>query len=189
MTAIAIITGSTRPGRLSLTIANWVCDLAKTRTDADYTLIDIAEQKLPLFDEPLPPSFAQYEHSHTKAWSALIAPFDGYLFVTPEYNHAAPPALTNAIDFLFHEWANKAAGFVSYGSTGGARAVENLRVLAAELSLATVRTSPGFTLTDDFRDYTEFVPRPFFPALVGETLDQLTAWADALRPLRDRAAG
>lgn len=185
MTSIAIITGSTRPNRRSLAVATWVHQIATEHGGADYTLVDIAEQGLPLLDEPLPPSLGRYSHEHTKAWSAVIAPFDGYLFVTPEYNHAAPPALTNAVSFLFGEWANKAAGFVSYGSAGGVRAVENLRLIAAELSLATVRTAAGFTLAEDFRDYVEFAPREHLADVVRTTLDELTAWAGALRPLRD----
>ncbi len=184
MTSIAIVTGSTRPNRQSLDVAQWVQGIAAERADAQYTLVDIAEQGLPLLDEPLPPSFGQYTQEHTRAWSTLIAPFDGYVFITPEYNHAAPPALTNAISYLFEEWGNKAAGFVSYGSAGGVRAVENLRVIAAELRLATVRTSPALTLADDFKDYVEFAPRPFFADLVGQTLDELVAWSGALRTLR-----
>lgn len=184
MTSIAIITGSTRPNRQSPTVAAWVHQIATDHGGANYTLVDLAEQGLPLLDEPLPPSFGQYSQEHTQAWSALIAPFDGYLFVTPEYNHAAPPALTNAIGFLFSEWANKAAGFVGYGSVGGVRAIENLRLIAAELSLATVRTTANLTLADDFRDYVEFAPRSHHAAIIRTTLDELTTWADALRPVR-----
>ncbi|WP_345750843.1 NADPH-dependent FMN reductase [Microbacterium rhizophilus] len=188
MPTIAIITGSTGPNRQSRAVAEWAHAIASSRSDAEYALIDIAEQGLPLLDEPLPPSFGTYANEHTKAWSAVISPFDGYLFVTPEYNHAAPPALTNAIDYLFHEWADKAAGFVSYGSTGGVRAVENLRLIAAELSMATVRTSPGLTLADDFKDYVEFSPRPFFEPLVNDTLDELVSWATALKRVREAAS-
>lgn len=184
MTTIAIITGSTRPGRTSRAVADWAHAIAAKRTDAEYTVVDIVEQDLPLFDEPLPPSFGRYANEHTRAWSAVIAPFDGYLFVTPEYNHAAPPALTNAIDYLFVEWANKAAGFVGYGSAGGVRAVENLRLVAAELQLATVRTAPALTLADDFENYTAFAPRPHHEPVLHETLDQLTAWAEALKSVR-----
>lgn len=185
MTSIAIIAGSTRPNRQSLAVAAWVHRIATDQGGADYTLLDLAEQGLPLLDEPLPPSLGQYSHDHTKAWSALISPFDGYLFVTPEYNHAAPAALTNALAFLLAEWANKAAGFVSYGSAGGVRAVENLRLIAAELSLATVRTAPALSLTEDFKDYVEFAPRPHLADVVRQALAELTAWATALQPLRN----
>jgi NAD(P)H-dependent FMN reductase len=86
-----------------------------------------------------PPSLGQYTKPHTLAWAEKIASFDGYVFVTPEYNHSTSGALKNAIDFLYREWNNKAAGFVSYGSVGGTRAVEHLRLVMAELQIATVR--------------------------------------------------
>jgi NAD(P)H-dependent FMN reductase len=96
--------------------------------DAEFELVDIKDFNLPLLDEPVPPSMGQYSKPHTKVWAAKISSFDGYVFVTPEYNHGISGALKNAIDFLFAEWNNKAAGFVSYGSVGGARAMEQLRL-------------------------------------------------------------
>jgi NAD(P)H-dependent FMN reductase len=139
MLKIAIVTGSTRPGRNNEAVANWVYRIAKERKDAQFELVDIASYNLPLLDEPMPPLFAQYSHDHTKAWSDKIASLDGYVFVTTEYNHSTSGALKNAIDFLFREWQNKAAGFVSYGGhAGGARAVEHLRLIMAEVMVATV---------------------------------------------------
>jgi NAD(P)H-dependent FMN reductase len=143
---IAIVIGSTRPGRKGEAVASWVYEIAKTRKDAEFELVDIEAYGLPLLDEPVPPSMGQYSHSHTKRWSAKIASFDGYVFVTPEYNHGTSGTLKNAIDYLHAEWNNKAAGFVSYGSAGGTRAVEHLRLVMAELQIADVRalirTSP-----------------------------------------------
>jgi NAD(P)H-dependent FMN reductase len=127
MIKIAMITESTRPGRVGEAVGRWVYDIARKRTDADFEAIDLKELKLPLVDEAVPPSMGQYSQPHTKAWVKRIAPFDGFVFVTPEYNHATSAALKNAIDFLYGEWNNKAAGFVGYGSAGGTRAVENLR--------------------------------------------------------------
>ncbi len=127
MLRIAIILGSTRPGRKTEPVARWVLDHAQQRGDAEYELVDIAEFDLPLLDEPIPPSQRKYSKDHTKRWSEKIASFDGYVFVTPEYNHSTSGALKNAIDFLYSEWNNKAAGFVSFGSSGGTRAVEHLR--------------------------------------------------------------
>jgi NAD(P)H-dependent FMN reductase len=129
MTRIAIIIGSTRPGRKAEAIAQWVLDIARKRGDAEYELVDIAEYNLPHLDEAMPPSMGQYSKAHTKAWAEKIASFDGFVFVTPEYNHSTSGALKNAIDFLYREWNNKAAGFVSYGSAGGVRAVEHLRLV------------------------------------------------------------
>ena len=141
MIRIAILTGSTRPGRVNEAVARWVYDLANQRTDAEFELVDIKDFNLPLLDEPVPPSQGQYSKAHTKRWAAKIASFDGFVFVTPEYNHGISGALKNAIDFLYAEWNNKAAGFVGYGSAGGARAVEHLRLVMAELQVATC--APG----------------------------------------------
>jgi NAD(P)H-dependent FMN reductase len=131
MLKIGIILGSTRPGRNGEAVAKWVYEIAQKRTDAEFELVDIKDFNLPLLDEPVPPSMGQYSKPHTKAWAAKIGSFDGYVFVTPEYNHGISGALKNAIDFLFGEWNNKAAGFVSYGGAGGARAVEQLRLVLA----------------------------------------------------------
>src|SRR5215211_3533246 len=139
MVKIAIIIGSTRPGRKAEAVAQWVYGIAKQRSDAEFEVVDIQDFNLPLLDEPAPPSRGQYSKPHTKAWAAKIAPFDAYVFVTPEYNHGTSGALKNAIDYLYREWNNKAAGFVGYGSAGGTRAVEQLRLNLAEMQIATVR--------------------------------------------------
>ena len=115
MLKIGIIVGSTRPGRKAAAVAKWVHDILKSRKDAEFEIVDIEDYKLPLLDEPVPPRMHQYGKPHTKTWSEKIASLDAYIFVTPEYNHGTSAALKNAIDFLFHEWNNKAAGFVGYG--------------------------------------------------------------------------
>src|SRR5712672_2948956 len=139
MLKIAIIIGSTRPARNGEAVGKWVYEIAKKRTDAEFELVDIKDFNLPLLDEPVPPSMGQYSKPHTKTWAAKIGSFDGYVFVTPEYNHGIAGALKNAIDFLFAEWNNKAAGFVAYGGAGGTRAVEHLRQIMGELKVAAVR--------------------------------------------------
>src|SRR5947208_14506956 len=113
----------------------------------------------------------QYTHDHTKRWSEKIASFDGYVFVTPEYNHATSGALKNAIDFLYHEWNNKAAGFVGYGSAGGVRAVENLRLIMGELQVADVRAQVQLSLFTDFVNYSEFKPHERHETSVNGMLD------------------
>jgi NAD(P)H-dependent FMN reductase len=100
---LAIIIGSTRPGRVGEAVARWVYELAKKRSDAAFELVDIKGFNLPLLDEPVPPSQGTYPKEHTKKWAAKVASFDGYVFVTPEYNHGICGALKNAIDFLFAE--------------------------------------------------------------------------------------
>ena len=188
MTRIAIIIGSTRPGRIGEAVARWVFDIAKQRDDAKYELVDIADYHLPHLDEAMPPAFGQYSHPHTKAWAATIASYDGFVFVTPEYNHSTSGALKNAIDFLFAEWNNKAAGFVSYGAVGGARAVEHLRLVMGELMVADVRNQVALSLHTDFENYSRPTPAPHQVEAVGAVLDQVVAWSKALETLRVQAA-
>ena len=137
MTRIGVILGSTRPGRRGESVARWVMDGAGRRSDAEFELVDLADYPLPHLDEPLPPSMGQYQNAHTQVWAATIGRFDGFVFVTPEYNHSTSGVLKNAIDFLYAEWNNKAMGVVSYGVVGGARAAEHLRLIAGELQMAT----------------------------------------------------
>ncbi|MBD1382960.1 NADPH-dependent FMN reductase [Metabacillus arenae] len=184
MNKIGIIIGSTRPGRNGTTVAHWVYEIANKRSDAEFEIVDIADFDLPLLDEPMSAAFGQYTKPHTLAWSKKIASFDGYIFVTPEYNHATTGALKNAIDYLYREWNNKAAGFVGYGGSGGALAVENLRMIMAELQVADVRNQVRLSLYTDFENFTDFKPAPFQEASVNDMLDQVIAWSGALSVLR-----
>jgi NAD(P)H-dependent FMN reductase len=184
MTKIAIIIGSTRPGRVGEGVARWVHQLAAQRADAEFEVVDLLDYKLPHLDEALPPSLGQYTQPHTQAWAAKIASFDGFIFVTPEYNHSTSGALKNAIDFLYAEWNNKACGFVSYGSAGGTRAVEHLRLIAGELQMADVRAQVALSLFTDFENFSVFVPGDHQVPVLNTMLDQLVAWSEALAPLR-----
>ena len=184
MVKLAIIIGSTRPGRKADAVARWVHEIAKKRQDAEFEVVDIKEFDLPLLDEAVPPSMGQYSMPHTKAWAAKIASFDAYVFVTPEYNHGPSGALKNAIDFLYREWNNKAAGFVSYGSAGGVRAVEQLRLVMGELQVADVRAQVMLSLFTDFENFSVFKPTPTHEKSVNVMLDQVIAWGGALKSLR-----
>jgi len=184
MVKLAIIVGSTRPGRKAEAVARWVHEIAKKRNDTEFEIVDIKDFDLPLLDEPTPPSMGQYIHPHTKAWAAKIASFDGYVFVTPEYNHGTSGALKNAIDYLYREWNNKAAGFVGYGSAGGVRAVEQLRLVMGEVQVADVRAQVALSLSTDFENYSTFKPAPRHEASVGAMLDQVITWSGALKTLR-----
>ena len=186
MLKVGIIIGSTRPGRVGEAVAKWVHEIATKKGGASYELIDLAQVGLPLLDEPIPPSQGKYQHEHTKAWAARIDPLDAFVFVTPEYNHGTSGALKNAIDFLYKEWNNKAAGFVSYGSAGGARAVEQLRLVMAELQIADVRAQVMLSLFTDFENYTVFKPAAHHEKSVHAMLDQVIRWGTALRTLRER---
>src|SRR5438270_3865581 len=184
MLRIAIIIGSTRPGRNGESVARWVYEIAQQRSDAEFELIDIKDFNLPLLDEPVPPSLGQYTKEHTKAWAAKIDSFDAYVFVTPEYNHGTSAALKNAIDFLYGEWVNKAAGFIAYGGALGTRAVESLRLVMGELQVATVRAQVGLSLFTDFENFSLFKPTPGQEKSVNAMFDQVIAWGGALKTLR-----
>ncbi len=184
MTRIGIILGSTRPGRNGEAVAKWVLEQAAQRADAEFELVDLLDYNLPHLDEAVPPSMGQYAHEHTRRWAAKIASFDGFIFVTPEYNHTTSGALKNAIDFIYGEWNNKAAGFVSYGSAGGVRAVEHLRLIMGELQVADVRTQVSFSLATDFENYSVFTPAGYHEGLAQTLFDQVVSWSTALESVR-----
>ena len=184
MTRIAVIVGSTRPNRNAPAVAQWVHENTRERTDAEFELVDIADFNLPLLDEENPPAMGQYEKEHTRRWAEKVASFDGFVFVTPEYNHSVPAALKNAVDFLYAEWNNKSVGFVSYGSAGGTRSVEAWRLIAAELQMADVRAQVFLPFSTDFAGMTEFTPSEGATEALQPLFDQVVAWAEALKPLR-----
>jgi NAD(P)H-dependent FMN reductase len=184
MLKVGIIIGSTRPNRRAPEVGQWVLDIARKRSDATYDLIDIQDYDLPVLDEPMPPSMGNYAQAHTKTWAAKIDAYDGFVFISPEYNHGISGALKNAIDFIYKEWNNKAAAFVSYGSTGGARAVEHLRGVMAELQVAVVRAHVSLSMYTDFINWGEFKPDPRHIDQANTMLDQLVKWSSALQALR-----
>jgi NAD(P)H-dependent FMN reductase len=184
---IGIILGSTRPNRNGEQVAHWVLEVASRRAGVHFELLDLRDYPLPLLDEPLPPSLGQYHNEHTKQWAATIASFDGFVIVTPEYNHGIPAVLKNAIDYLYAEWNNKAVGFVSYGGTGGARAVEQLRLVAGELQLADVRQQVTLSMITEFENFRVFKPGDYNLPALNTMLDQVVSWSSALAPLRDKA--
>ena len=184
MVRIGVILGSTRPNRNGEQVAKWVFDLASRRDDAEFELVDLRDYPLPHLDEPLPPSLGRYQNEHTKQWAAKIASFDGFVIVTPEYNHGTSGVLKNAIDYLYAEWNNKAVGFVSYGSAGGVRAVEHLRLVAGELQMADVRQQVVLSLITEFENYSVFKPGDYNLGALNTLFDQVIAWSTALAPLR-----
>lgn len=135
MAHIQIIVGSTRPSRVGRKIADWFVAQAKVPAGSTVELIDLVDINLPLLDEPVSAMMNQYSKDHTKAWSKIISKADGYVFVTPEYNHGTSAALKNAIDYLNKEWAYKPVAFVGYGGMGATRAIESLVVTASELRM------------------------------------------------------
>lgn len=185
MTRIGVILGSTRPGRLGRQVAEWVVEAANSTEFAHAELVDIADFALPIFDEPRSPLFGEYQHEHTRVWSAKVSAFDAYIFVSPEYNRSVPSALKNAIDYLYAEWADKAAGFVTYGSTAaGARAAEHLRLITGAVGIAAVRTQVNLSLSADFESFSTFAPTSRQDATLQQMFGEVAGWADALAALR-----
>lgn len=176
--AIGIILGSTRQGRVSPQVGEWVKGIADKRGDANYEIVDIADFDLPFVGA------GTGEEAGVKAWAEKIAHLDGYVFITQEYNHSITGALKNAIDTAYAEWNNKAAGIVSYGSTGGARAAEHLRGILGELQVADVRTHPTLSLFTDFENFSEFKPAELHNDNVNGMLDQVVSWSTALKTVR-----
>ncbi|MDF2722486.1 MAG: reductase [Paenibacillus sp.] len=175
---IGIILGSTRQGRVSGQVGEWVKEVADQRGDANYEIVDIADYNLPFFGttDGTEPGIA--------AWNAKLASLDGFVFIVQEYNHSITGALKNAIDWAREAWNNKAAGIVSYGSTGGARAAEHLRGILGELLVADVRTHPTLSLFTDFENYSVFKPQALHQSNMKDMLDQVNAWSGALKTLR-----
>lgn len=157
---------------------------ARRGGDAEFDILDVADFDLPLLDEPVPPMMGDYRNEHTQRWADAIASYDRYVLVTPEYNHGPSAALKNALDYLYREWNNKAVGFVGYGTAGGTRAVEQLRLVAGELQLAAVRNQVALSLKDDFADMHALTPQPHQEQAVEAMLDQLITWSSALRAAR-----
>lgn len=186
--SIKILTGSTRPGRFNNQPAEWIYSIAKNREDLDVELIDLKDVKLPFLDEPLTPMSDKYSEKHTKEWSKKIDSADGFIFVTPEYNHSVSAVLKNAIDYLYHEWNYKPVSFVSYGSlAGGARAVEHLRGIAGELKMYDLREQILFpNYWDDLNEKGMFQFNDRHDKSANEILNSLTFWAKELKTARER---
>lgn len=180
---VAVIVGSTRPGRAGKNIAEWYMNHTNDVSGMKFELIDLEKEGLPFLDEPVPASAQQYQHEHTKKWSEKISGFDAYIFVTAEYNHSIPAPLKNAIDYLYNEWANKPVAFVGYGGAGGTRAIVHLRTIAGELQMADIR------LTIGVRNPWEIQDSNIAPELVSgdpkAQLEQLRWWGEALKTARE----
>ncbi len=136
---VAVVVGSTRPGRISLDVAHWVRDVIAEDSELCYEIVDLAEIDLPMLDEPLPAAFGQYEHTHTRNWSALVSGFDAFLFVYPQYNWGYPGVLKNALDFLYAEWHGKPASLFTWSITGGARGADQLYQVLQGLHMQPIR--------------------------------------------------
>ena len=184
---IAIIISTTRAARFGHKPAQWVQEIAAQRDDIDAEIVDLRDFPLPFFDEVTSNAWAPSQNPVAQRWQKKVAEFDGYIFVTAEYNHGVPAVLKNALDYAYPEWNKKAAGFVGYGSVGGSRAVEHLRLIAAELQLATIRTGVYIQSADFmsvWKGGNELKNISHLQVGVKDMLDQLVWWTKALKSAR-----
>jgi len=188
---IALVISTTRPGRLGASLTNWLAAIARKRADATFEVVDLRDYPLPFFEEEIPPAFKPSQHAVAQRWSAKMAEFDGYVFITAEYNHSVSGVLKNALDHLFTELRRKPATFLGYGAVGGARAVEHLRHILAELQVATIKPAVHIGRTEMLgllREGKTLADFPYLADMVPPVLDDLIWWANALRAARDPAA-
>ncbi|HET9411332.1 MAG TPA: NADPH-dependent FMN reductase [Candidatus Saccharimonadales bacterium] len=186
MQKILVITGSTRPGRKGAAVAKWFMESTKDEKAFTFELADLAEINLPMLDEPVPALFGKYQNEHTKAWAAQLASADGFVIVTPEYNHGYPASLKNAIDYTYVEWNHKPVAFVSYGVIGGVRAVEQLKPVISRLDAvpldAQVSLALGTHFTEDGLVKADSQVQNDLTAMI----KSLAWWGDALKAARQK---
>jgi NAD(P)H-dependent FMN reductase len=185
MLKLHVIIASTRPGRLGLAVGTWAHGFAQRHGKFDVRLVDLAEVNLPMLDEPKHPRLRQYEHDHTRAWSAIVAEADAYTIVTPEYNHSPPPPLLNAMDFVYHEWSYKPVSFVGYGGlAGGARAIQAVKLTATALKMMPMFEAVNIAFVTQHIEAGAFKPTPAHETAATAMLDELHRWAVALKTMR-----
>jgi len=182
---LKIIIASTRPGRKGPAIAQWITDVATADARFAVTVLDLATINLPFLDEPEHPRSQKYQHQHTKDWSAAIGGADAFIFVMPEYNHGYVAPLKNALDFLFHEWAHKPVGLVSYGGVaGGTRAVQLLKPVLAGLRMTTAGEVPIPFFAKHLDPNGVFQPNEELTKSADGMLNALAKWSPVLAQLR-----
>ena len=185
---IAIVIGTTRAARFGHKPAQWIREIAAQRDDLDVEIVDLRDFPMPFFDEVASNAWAPSQNPAAQTWQKKVAEFDGYIFVTAEYNHSMPAVLKNALDYASPEWNKKAAAFVGYGAVGAARAIEHLRGIAAELQLATIKVGvyiQGADFMAVWKEGKDVKDIPHLQPGVKDLLDQLTWWTRALKAARE----
>ncbi len=182
---IGVIVASTRPTRNGKQIADWVKLSTDQDEKAEYTYLDLAEINLPFLNEPETPSAGHYTMESTKAWAAQVAAQDGFLIITPEYNHGYPASLKNAIDTVYAEWAKKPVAYVGYGVMGAARSIEQLNNVLLQIHMhPIVSASTNILIFDHLNENGQFVPAEKHQKSLEYTLSQLHDWTGLLRKAR-----
>jgi NAD(P)H-dependent FMN reductase len=185
---IAIILSTTRAARFGHKAGQWIFDIAKQRHDIDVELIDLRDHPLPFFDEVATNAWVPTQNAEGVRWQKKIAQYDGYIFVTAEYNHGVSAVLKNALDFAYPEWNRKPAAFLGYGGVGAARAIEQLRLILIELQMAPTRSAVHFAGNDFMAALREGKPIADFGYLkpaADAMLDELAWWTSALKVARE----
>lgn len=185
---IGVIIGSTRPGRFGDKPAAWIAERAKATGEFDIELIDLRDYKLPFFDEQMSPAWAPSKDETAQEWQKKIASLDGFIITAAEYNRSPTGVLKNALDYAYNEWNNKPVAFVGYGGVGGARAVEQLRLIAVELQMAPIRNGVHIVWADYARIAAGEVTFDDLPHLVqasDDMLKQFGWWTKALTAARN----
>lgn len=183
---IGIILSTTRPTRFADKPAQWLLNIARQRDDAEFEIVDLRDYPMPFYEDANSPLFAQMEHPVARAWAAKLGELDGFIIVTAEYNHSIPAVLKNALDYVYTEFVRKPVAYVGYGNSGGSRAIEHLRLVAAELQMVSLRQAVqinahefiGFMQGKSFADY------PYLDTAAELMLDNLAWWVDALNAAR-----
>ena len=190
MQKILVITGSTRPNRKSEAVAKWFIETAEKQNSDDFTfeLVDLAKVNLPMFDEPKPPMFGDYQNDHTKEWAKVVGAADGFVIIAPEYNHGYPAVLKNAIDFLYAEWNRKPVAFVSYGVAGGIRSVEQLKQIFIQLDTVPLNAQVSFNVLSEFNEDGTPNASEYSVQQTGTLLSELKWWGEALKAGREKTA-
>jgi NAD(P)H-dependent FMN reductase len=187
---LQVLLCSTRPGRAGEPIAHWFLERAREHGKFAVVLIDLKEVALPPIDEPRHPRLRQYEHEHTRRWSAQVERADAFVLVTPEYNFSSPPALLNALDYLLHEWAYKPVGFVSYGGvSGGTRSAQMTKQIVSALKMVPMVEAVTLPFFQKSMHDGVFAPEEIQAKAAQTMLDEMARWEAALRVLRGPSSG
>jgi NAD(P)H-dependent FMN reductase len=188
---IAIILSTTRAARFGHKAGQWIYDIAKERADMEVEMLDLRDYPLPFFDEVATNAWVPTQNAQGVRWQSKVAQYDGYIFVSAEYNHGVPAVLKNALDYAYKEWNRKAAAFVGYGGVGAARAIEHLRLISVELQMAPTRSGVHLQGGDFMAAFREGKPISEFTYLrptADAMLDELVWWTNALKAAREATA-
>ena len=186
---IGVIVSSTRSRRFADIPAQWLWQIVSKRDDAEFELIDLRDYPMPFFEEKLSPMHGPPENEAALRWGAKIANLDGYIFITAEYNHGVTAVLKNALDYAYMEYNRKPAAFVGYGGAGGARAIEQLRLVLAELQVASLKHTVHIGAGEKIgiaRQGKSMADYPYLADSTAPMLNEIVWWSDALKAARDK---